>query len=235
MNNEKQSESIVITGATSGIGEAIAERLALRKCKLMLTGTNKENLLKVKKRCLDYGAFEVNISIKDLSNRLEAYEFVSECKNLFPIFSLVNCAGVGKFSALSEYQIADWDHLISLNVTAPFILCKELGKLISNYGSIINISSDADTYGFEDAEAYCASKGALKMLGRAMRIGLRKKGIRVVTISPGRVDTSFNGKAPGMRPGSLKPNEVAEVVEFCMFCAGNIEISELKLDSMSRI
>ena len=235
MKDREQDGLIIVTGATSGIGKAVAERLARRKCNLMLTGTNETNLVATKEKCLSYGALAVNTSIKDLSKKLEVYEFIAECKKLSPIFSLVNCAGIGKFGELYGYSVNDWDYLLNLNVTAPFILCKELSNFISNsHGNIVNISSDADTQGFEDAEAYCASKGALKMLGRAMRIKLRKLGIRVITISPGRVDTHFNGKQPGMRPGSLMPNEVAEVIEFCIFCSKNIEISELKLDSMSR-
>jgi short-subunit dehydrogenase len=131
-----------------------------------------------------------------------------------PFYALINCAGAGYFAPVENLPIEEWNKLLRLNLTAPFLLTQfvlpEMKK--QRAGRIINLSSDADNEGFANSTAYCASKFALRGFGDALRKEIAGSSITVTTISPGRVDTCFNGKSPGMRPLSLSANDVAAVV-----------------------
>lgn len=235
--NEKSSPPLaLVTGATSGIGEAIVHRLARSsRFRLMLSGRDVEKLMLTERRCVELGALSVETVAADLSAREGRRALTDAMDSLGALDLLVNCAGEGKFGSTQTCRDETWDHLLAVNLTAAFELVRSAAKLmIGRGGTIINIGSDADHVGFTEAAAYCASKGALLMLSRALREELRPQGIRVAVISPGRVDTCFNGKRPGMRPGALLAEEVAEVVEFVAECSPNIELQEIRLDSMSR-
>lgn len=228
----------IITGASYGIGQSIAEKLAKNhKERLLLVGRNHDKLKTLKTKCEELGAKEVILCIADLTIKKDIQNLINTCKENKPISTLINCAGMGKFGPIENFGTEDLDYLIDLNLKTPFLLIKEIAPLMKSYKGnkcIINISSDADKFGFPGAEAYCASKGGVKLLGRAASITLRKQGIRLSTISPGRVDTFFNNKQPGMRPGTLQATEVAEVVEFCIYSSPNLQINEIYIDSMTR-
>ena len=229
---------VIVTGASSGIGQGIAERLARRgEFRLLLAGRDANRLDAVTVRCRELGVPEVNSYCGDFSEMNTVLDFARYCKTHASIRALVNSAGLGKFAPLEQLASGDWEQIMHINVTALFLLCRELAPNLSAYpgtATIVNISSDADSVGFPEAVAYCTSKSAVLGMSRALRLELRQKGIRVCTISPGRVDTCFNGKKPGMRPGALLADEVAEVIEFAVCCSSNIELQDLRFDSMSR-
>jgi short-subunit dehydrogenase len=232
------SAVVVVTGASSGIGEAVAYRLSTnRHASLLLLGRNSTRLKAVARKCEQKGATRVSTSYGDLRDRHFISAVSSECLSLAPISALVNCAGLGTFHSTDTMSDADWDQMIEVNLSASFFLCREVIKTMittGNAGSIINVSSDADTIGFPHAAGYCASKGGVLAFSRALQEEVHLHGIRVSVLSPGRVDTSFNGKEPGMRPGALSADEVAEVIEFLIYCSRNIEVREIRIESLSR-
>jgi short-subunit dehydrogenase len=228
--------AVVITGASSGIGQAVATALARhREYQLILQGRNEDALRDTALRCEALGSPSM-LCPGDLTSPDTFESLRARLASLPHIAALVNNAGAGAFGPTDTFPESDFSHLMRLNVEACFRLTKlVLGSMRkSRAGTIVNISSDADTVGFAHAAAYCASKGALLMMTRALREELRPAGIRVCSVSPGRVDTCFNGKRPGMRPGALSAENVAEVVEFVIRCDRNLEIQEVRLDSMSR-
>jgi NAD(P)-dependent dehydrogenase (short-subunit alcohol dehydrogenase family) len=235
----ERSSLVVISGASSGIGEATARRLASSKYyRLLLAGRDQHRLEAVSRDCLLMGAEEITILRGDLQDRGYVMALAEEGARRAPLGALVNNAGIGEFGPTSDFSDEAWDRVVAVNLSAVFFLCRELAPLLStggNPGTIVNVSSDADLVGFSEAAAYCASKGALLAMSRALRLELRPKGVRVCTVSPGRVDTRFNRKDPGMRPGALEPDEVAEVIQFAIRCSRNIELQEVRLDSMSRL
>ncbi len=240
MQTNKQIDGlIIITGASSGIGEATAYRLAKKKLfPLFILGQNEQRLSRVADKCFREGAPHVISSVGNFNDRDFIQNIIDKSKANGPIKALVNCAGLGYFGPTVNFKDSKWDEIISINLTATFLLCRGIGALMieqDHKGTIINISSDADTVGFSEAVSYCASKGGVLALTRSLQQEVQQYGIRASVISPGRVDTCFNKKKPGMRPGALSADEVAEVVEFAISCSPNIELREIRLDSLSRL
>ena len=101
-----------------------------------------------------------------------------------------------------------------------------------NHGKIIFISSDADNQGFDEGTAYCASKFGLKGLSKALRVELDGTNIGVTTISPGRVDTNFNGKKEGDRPHSLKALDIANIIQFIISLPERCNVESIEVKSI---
>ena len=213
----------ILTGASTGIGKAILERFNAAGITTIVLGLHEP-------------AFEFmgEFYQLDLSN----VELVESSVN--PIIErhsdakiLVNNAGLGVFDDIEKISLDDWQRVLFLNVTTPFILTRALvPKMKSrNFGRIVNVSSDADERFFAGATAYCASKHALKGLAGALREELIGTHISVTNISPGRVDTNFNGKSPGDRPDSLSPEDVAEQVMQVVSTSDRCVVEEIRLKS----
>lgn len=233
------SQTIVITGASSGIGAAVARRIATPDRTLVLVARNESRLSGVAQECISRGA-DVNCIIGDITCSDTISAIVVQCSHLPPLTGLINNAGFGVFGDSADYSRDMFSAILDTNVLVPFELARVLLPYLSrdpNSGetsTIVNIGSDAGITGFEHAAAYCASKGALRVMSAALREEWRKSGIRITVVAPGRVDTCFNGKSPGMRPGALTAGAVAEVIEFCLFCDPILEPSEICIDSMLR-
>lgn len=227
---------IVITGASSGIGAALAKQLCTRKnISLILCGQDKKRLEEVKNYCISCQVETISL-VGNISNISFRKKLLDEIVDNGNIYALVNSAGLGIFGSPLDVTDEEWMRVIDTNLNSTFFLCRDIGNLMSKnkQGIIVNISSDADTIGFPDATTYCASKGGVLLMSRAMRLSLQPYGIKVTTLSPGRVDTRFNNKEEGMRPGALLAKEVAECIEFIIYSSNNIEISEMRIDSMDR-
>lgn len=233
-----EDSTAVITGASSGIGAAVALRLAKRQLpNLVLVARDERRLNTVARKCLELGAGNAIAIATDLRDREQVERIKDAAITAGHVELLVNNAGAGIFKPTPDFTDNDWDTIINLNLRAVFTLTRGLvdHMLRSNIrGTVINISSDCDKVGFAEAAVYCASKGGLLMMSSALQAELQPKGIRVCVISPGRVDTCFNSKQPGMRPGALEADHVAEVVEFAAFCSRGIELQEIRIESMAR-
>ncbi|MEL4016942.1 SDR family NAD(P)-dependent oxidoreductase [Dryocola clanedunensis] len=232
-------QTIVITGASSGIGAAVARRIATHSRTLVLTARNESRLADVAHECISRGT-DVKCITGDIARSATISALKAQCSHLPPLTGLVNNAGFGAFGDSARFPRKMFSTVLETNVLAPFELAKALLPYLrrdpksGDVSTIVNVGSDAGVIGFENAAAYCASKGALRLMSAALREEWRKSGIRVTFIAPGRVDTGFNGKSPGMRPGALTAEAVAEVIEFCLFCDPILEPSDIHIDSMQR-
>lgn len=231
MNNKY----IIITGASSGIGKAIAIQAAKNGFNLILSGRNSANLDATTKICKEHKVKVINV-YGDITDSSIQEKIIDAVKNKKELFALVNSAGIGRFGDPANLSDEMLDEMFNVNVKAMFSLSREVIKIKNgkNFLNIINISSDCDNVAFPDATAYCATKGGVLMMSKAFGLAVRKDNVRVTCISPGRVDTYFNNKKPGMRIGALMPEEVAEVVMFAITAHKNIELQEIRIDSMSR-
>jgi len=204
----------VVTGASKGIGSAVAIVLAERGWDLILVARGKENLEDTAEQCRLHG-ISAQICCADLS---VPSGIVEPLNNLLDkekrVHALINNAGIGLFSPLNESNINDWVSIINTNLTSVFAVTKTVlpHMFRAGRGHIVNISSDADTVGFCNATAYCASKAGVAGFSRALAEELKSRDIKVTVVSPGRVDTYFNGKHPGDRPGALEAHDVAYAV-----------------------
>lgn len=215
---------VLLTGATTGIGAAILERLAESALyDITVLGRSKPQFVN---RC--------NFVKADLS-RLDTLEAVidSVIDSDRAFEALINNAGVGLFRPVEEITLEEWQHVQNLNLTAPFVMIKKLlpGMRKRGQGHIVNISSDADQVGFAGATAYCASKFGLAGLSEAVRKELVGSNITITTISPARVDTYFNGKRPGDRPLALYAQDVAEQVFHVLNGSARCHVETIRLKS----
>lgn len=231
-------QTIIITGGSSGIGEATAVRFARRRdWAILLAGRTPAKIAHVADRCHDITDAPIATVVGDIRSDKMQEEIVEKAAALGQLRAVVNSAGFGSFAPLLDADPEVIREMFEVNVLALLGVCRAAAPLIAvnGGGTIVNISSDADHVGFDGAVAYCGTKAGVLGASRALQIEFRPHGIRVTVVSPGRVDTHFNQKQPGMRPGALAADEVAEVIEFAVTCTANIELTEVRLDSLTRL
>lgn len=224
-NNRKA----LVTGASRGIGEAIAERLAQEGCDLYLTCHENKARLNVlakglmEKYGVDVRTYAFNIGDEDKVNELFA--------DIACLDILVNNAGISYVGLLSDMGYGDWRNVMNTNLDSCFLTCRNAIPLMvkRKRGKIINISSVWGNVGASMEVAYSASKGGMNAFTRALAKELGPSNIQVNAVACGFIDTDMNrnlgeedimsivGDIPADRVG--KPSEVAELVG--MLCNGN--------------
>ena len=188
----------LVTGATSGIGQACAIAFAAAGAKVVCVGRKEAALQNVSERirALDSDALTIQA---DLSAEHEAGRVVSETVKTFGgIDVLVNAAGHISSGTIENTSLNAWDDMMNVNVRAPFQLTqKALPNLIERRGNIVNVSSVTGLRAFPGVLAYCVSKAALDQLTRCASLELAAKGVRVNAVNPGVVVTDIH-KRGGM-------------------------------------
>lgn len=181
-----------ITGASRGIGAAIAEELARNGFHLYLTCRTSEDLLqKLAKRLSEQYRITCTCFVGDIGD----YHFVSECfSSIDSLDVLVNNAGISYVGLLSEMDVKDWDHVIGTNLSSAFYTSKLATPLMlkKKSGKIINISSVWGNVGASMEVAYSASKGGLNSFTKALAKELAPSNIQVNAIACGVIDTDMN-------------------------------------------
>jgi 3-oxoacyl-[acyl-carrier protein] reductase len=221
----------VVTGASRGIGLAIARRLGGLGAKLSLCARNADKLQNVADELKNAGV-EVIIVAADVSSGDDILSLVEETKQAFgAIDILVNNAGIGYFGPFYEAKESNWDSVLDTNLKSVFLLSKAVTKemIERRRGHIVNIASLAGKNAFAGGAIYCASKWGLLGMTECMAEDLRAHGIRVSAICPGTVATDFSphvGKDPSKM---LQPEDIAHVVESIVTQAPQSFISEVLL------
>lgn len=176
----------IVTGASSGIGWAISRSLAEAGYRVVATGRDTHRLAE-----LEASQPGIETLAGDLTSSAACNEFVEQCMGrLGSLDLLVNNAGIYIRGEADQTSDEDWRSTLSINLDAPFYLSRAcLPWLRQSRGAIINIASDWGLQGGRQAAAYCASKGGLVLLTRAMALDHAAEGIRVNAVCPGDVDT----------------------------------------------
>jgi len=217
----KQSRTIWITGASSGIGEALAMRWAATGTTIILSGLEKNQLEPVADKCEQRGA-QVQIIPFDLTNENEITVAANKVQTLVPkIDILVNCGGIGQRSLIIETPDAVsrkimetdfWGHASLSGKILPFMV-KTGG------GTIVVMSSLSGLFGFPQRSMYCAAKHALHGFFETLRLEHHKDNIKVLMVCPGRVRTNFSYSAltaTGGTHGQMDKGQANGVsVEYC--------------------
>jgi len=203
---EIRDASALVTGAGRGIGRAIALALAREGARLTVVSRNASELDSLVSELEAKGARGIAFA-GDLRSRSTCDAAVAAAvSNFGGLRLLVNNAGVGQFATVEETDDQAWDDVIGTNLTAVFRLTRAaIPHLARHGGQIVMISSLAGQNPIAGMATYCASKAALDHFATCLMLEVRPKGIRVTTIAPGSVDTSF-GALPRSEEASWKLN-----------------------------
>jgi 3-oxoacyl-[acyl-carrier protein] reductase len=224
----------VVTGATEGIGRAIAFRLGGAGAKLAICARTESNVRATVQELRDakFDAVGMPCDVSDPSAVAAFADFTAQQRGAPRM--LVNNAGIGRFKPLTELSLEDWDATMAVNVRSLFLMTRAFvtGMQEAGGGTIVNIASLAGRNGLEGGTAYCASKHAVLGFSKALMLEVRKHNIRVVAVCPGSVATPFRGKQASERPDRdrvLAADDVAHVVVSSLTLSGRAMVSELDI------
>lgn len=225
----------LITGASSGIGRATALACAQAGIHLALVSRNQSRLNAVAQEVAEYGV-KVNVYSVDLLQVAQVRERIGAiAADMGAVDILVNSAGIGYTSSLANTTLEDWQHVLNLNLTSVFQCIQAvLPQMRQRHrGTIINIASIAGYQVFPDWGAYCVSKFGLVALSKTLAVEERVHGIRVVTLSPGAVNTPIwdtnTVQADFDRSKMLTPEDVAQSILHTILMPEHAVVEELKL------
>lgn len=186
-----QDEVAIVTGATSGIGEAIARRFAAEGARVAVVGRNQERGDAVINAITKAGG-TAQFFATDVTSDDAVRQLVQAVVDRFGKVSIVvNNAGLSVPGSVVDITPAQWDEVFRINVTSAYLVSHHAMPhlLRRGDGSVINISSEAGLKGFKDRAAYCAAKAALVGLTKAMAVDHSGSGIRINCICPGTIET----------------------------------------------
>ncbi|NPA50282.1 MAG: SDR family NAD(P)-dependent oxidoreductase [Epsilonproteobacteria bacterium] len=192
MNNFLKNKRALITGASSGIGEAVAFELIKYKVDLVLSARDMDKLKKLKGELLKKDS---NINIELIALDVRDKEQVKESFSNIDVDILINSAGLALgFEPLDKGDFEDWDIMIDTNIKGLLYVTKLiLSKMREkNSGHIVNLGSVAGKVAYPNGGVYCATKAAVHSLGESLNADLFGTNIKVSTIAPGAVETNFS-------------------------------------------
>lgn len=228
---ELRNRVALVTGASRGIGRAIAVALAREGVRLALNATSDDSLAAALAEVRGHGAEAVGFPA-DLGRTAQAEGLVRRALERFgTLHILVNNAGIGAYGPLESFATETYDHIMAVNARAPFILCREAIPYLraAGGGTIVNIASVVAIKGYKEQAAYAASKHALLGMSKALVRELVDSGIRVHTLCPGGVATDLVRQArPDLDSDVLmRPEEIADIVLFLLSREGNAVIDRI--------
>ncbi len=235
------NKTVLITGATSGIGLACAHIFAKSNYNLVITGRREERLENIKIELGQKYDIEINVLSFDIRRKNSVFEAIEKLKNeKINIDILVNNAGLASgLSTVQEGDIDDWEKMIDTNIKGLLYISRAvLPMMVKNgKGHIINIGSIAGKEVYPNGNIYCGTKHAVDAITKGMRIDTVKHGIRVSQVAPGAVETEFSvvrfhgdkEKADAVYDGfqPLHPEDVADAVFYIANTPQHVNINDL--------
>jgi len=225
----------LITGASRGIGRAIAEKLASAGDTLLLHGRDREALATSGKLVEAKGAKAIPLCY-DLRDPVAIQKMLDEI-GTEPLNALINNAGIAFVKPLLEITLEEWQATFAVNVTAPFLLTQKLLPLLGRGSTIVNILSIAARTGFPNWSSYCMSKFALEGFSQAVREEVRERGIRVLNVYPAATSTEIwkgvDGEWP--REKMLSAEQIGEAVAFALSRPNDVAVENITLQNVSGV
>lgn len=230
----------LITGATSGIGEACARRFAMGGYNIIITGRNAKRLDEVKTGLEAEGA-AVKTLCFDVSDRVQTKKAIESLGGGWTdIDVLVNNAGLAR-GLEPEYEgsFTDWDEMIDTNIKGLLNMTRLIvpGMVERDHGHVINIGSVAGDAAYAGGGVYCATKAAVKALSDGLRIDVAHTKVRVTNLKPGLVETHFsnvrfhgdNKRADNVYKGiePLRGDDIADVAFYAASAPEHVQIAEV--------
>jgi NADP-dependent 3-hydroxy acid dehydrogenase YdfG len=239
---------VFITGATSGIGKACAEKFGAAGDHLIINGRRKKRLDELKELLESKYKIEVLCAPFDVQDKKEVFDciqsFSGKWKN---IEILINNAGLalGR-DFFDEAVLDDWETMLQTNVNGLLYVSKAVLPFMieRDSGHIINIGSIAGDEVYEKGNVYCVSKTAVEIISRSMRIDLLKRKIKVTNIKPGAAETEFGivrfkgdkNKADRVYDGftPLTAEDIADAIFYCGSLPPNVCVNELEITCLAQ-
>ena len=222
-----EGQTAVVTGAGSGLGRATARRLATEggavACLDLILDAAEKTAAGIRETGSTARAYQVDVA--EPTSVREAV--AAAAADLGRPSVLVSCAGTGRFYNSHDMPFEDWSRIIGVNLTGTFLMAQAvLPYLLDGGGNIVNIASNAGLQGLSYSAAYCASKGGVIQLTKALAEEYLRRGVRVNVIAPGGIATPFQDAfqqlPEGANPkalvkmvtplGTSEPEEIAAIV-----------------------
>ncbi|MDM6328128.1 SDR family oxidoreductase [Staphylococcus aureus] len=217
----------VVTGAGSGIGEAIATLLHEEGAKVVLAGRNKDKLQNVANQLAQDS---VKVVPTDVTNKEEVDELMKIAQQTFGGLDIViNSAGQMLSSKITDYQVDEWDSMIDVNIKGTLYTAQAAlpTMLEQSSGHLINIASISGFEVTKSSTIYSATKAAVHTITQGLEKELAKTGVKVTSISPGMVDTAITAAYNPSDRKKLDPQDIAEAVLYALTQPKHANVNEI--------
>lgn len=217
----------VVTGAGSGIGEAIATLLHEEGAKVVLAGRNKDKLQNVANQLAQDS---VKVVPTDVTKKEEVDELIKMAQQTFGGLDIViNSAGQMLSSKITDYQVDEWDSMIDVNIEGTLYTAKAAlpTMLEQSSGHLINIASISGFEVTKSSTIYSATKAAVHTITQGLEKELAKTGVKVTSISPGMVDTAITATYNPTDRKKLEPQDIAEAVLYALTQPKHVNVNEI--------
>ncbi|MUG36504.1 SDR family oxidoreductase [Staphylococcus aureus] len=217
----------VVTGAGSGIGEAIATLLHEEGAKVILAGRNKDKLQNVANQLAQDS---VKVVPTDVTKKEEVDELIKIAQQTFGGLDIViNSAGQMLSSKITDYQVDEWDSMIDANIKGTLYTAQAAlpTMLEQSSGHLINIASISGFEVTKSSTIYSATKAAVHTITQGLEKELAKTGVKVTSISPGMVDTAITAAYNPTDRKKLEPQDIAEAVLYALTQPKHVNVNEI--------
>ena len=217
----------VVTGAGSGIGEAIATLLHEEGAKVILAGRNKDKLQNVANQLAQDS---VKVVPTDVTKKEEVDELIKIAQQTFGGLDIViNSAGQMLSSKITDYQVDEWDSMIDANIKGTLYTAQAAlpTMLEQSSGHLINIASISGFEVTKSSTIYSATKAAVHTITQGLEKELAKTGVKVTSISPGMVDTAITAAYNPTDRKKLEPQDIAEAVLYALTQPRHVNVNEI--------
>ncbi|HFF0593091.1 TPA: SDR family oxidoreductase [Staphylococcus aureus] len=217
----------VVTGADSGIGEAIATLLHEEGVKVILAGRNKDKLQNVANQLAQDS---VKVVPTDVTKKEEVDELIKIAQQTFGGLDIViNSAGQMLSSKITDYQVDEWDSMIDVNIKGTLYTAQAAlpTMLEQSSGHLINIASISGFEVTKSSTIYSATKAAVHTITQGLEKELAKTGVKVTSISPGMVDTAITAAYNPTDRKKLEPQDIAEAVLYALTQPKHVNVNEI--------
>lgn len=221
-----QGKTAIVTGASRGIGAAIAERLGRDGASVVVNYVDSADKAKAVVKRIEAGGGKAEAIQADVSKAADVQRLFEESVEQFgKVDILVNNAGIPLYKMVEEISEKEFDRIMATNVKGVFLTCKQAVRGMADGGRIVNVSSSVTGLMLPSYVAYAATKGAVEQMTRHLAHELGRRGITVNAVSPGPTDTElFNEGKTDSRKQELsrmaalgrlgEPTDIADVVTF---------------------
>ena len=243
-----QGKTVLITGASAGIGEACALRFAAEGARLLLAARREDRLRALQSRLQSAGAEEVAALTLDVRSQQQVHAAIEALPAAWQAIDiLINNAGLSRgLDKLHEGSIADWEEMIDTNVKGLLYVTRAVvpGMVARGRGHVVNIGSTAGRVTYPGGAVYCATKAAENRISEGLRMDLLGTPVRVTSVDPGMAETEFSrvrfhgdehraaAVYAGMTP--LTADDVAEAVLWATSRPAHVNVAEILLTGIDQ-